>query len=314
MSVLPDLNALALDDLYDQFASTGLVRRLIDLARDEDLGPEGGPGDVTTRAWFTGTSSERAVLVCRAGGVIAGLRAVVDLIDSFGAELAWTPLLADGDRAAPGQAIARFEGDPQHLLTLERTLLNLVGRLSGVATLTARYADAVRGADPSGRCHVFDTRKTTPGLRVLEKYAVRCGGGRCHRLGLHDAVLIKDNHLAGLAPKEIGARLAAASARARAAGSLRFVEVEVDSLEQLSAVLQAAPGVVDIVLLDNMAPAMLKEAVALRDRVSPGVELEASGGVTLDTIADIARTGVERISCGAITHQAVWIDLGLDAE
>lgn len=314
MTTLPDLNALPLAEFYKFVASTGLVRRVIELAHDEDLGPSGGPGDITTRTWFPQGGSERAALVCRAGGVVSGLRGLPELIRAFGPAIEWTPLVSDGGTADAGQPVARFEGDAAQLLALERTMLNLVGRLSGVATLTAKYAAAVRAADPAGRCHVYDTRKTTPGLRVLEKYAVRCGGGRCHRLGLHDAVLLKDNHLVGLTPEAIAERLTDASRRARAAAPLRFFEVEVDSLTQLEAVLRVEPGVVDIVLLDNMRPSILREAVALRDRLAPRVELEASGGVTLATIGEIARAGVERISAGAMTHQAVWLDVALDAD
>jgi len=164
---------------------------------------------------------------------------------------------------------------------------------------------------------LLDTRKTTPGLRVLEKYAVRCGGGFCHRLGLHDAVLIKDNHLAGLTPTEVAARVGEAAERAaklRAGGAkINFFEVEVDTLEQFDALLTLPAGKIDFVLLDNMPPAMLAQAVAKRDAAGLPILLEASGGVNLESIGEIAKSGVDRISVGGLTHQAVSIDIGLDA-
>ncbi|HBS28877.1 MAG TPA: hypothetical protein DEB06_05380 [Phycisphaerales bacterium] len=180
-----------------------------------------------------------------------------------------------------------------------------------MATATAAYASAL-GA--GAKAMLYDTRKTTPGLRVLEKYAVRCAGARCHRLGLHDALLIKDNHLAGLPIEAIAPRVAEASRSARASFDIRFVEVEVDSLAQLEALLRLPPGLVDIVLLDNMTLETLRQAVQARDRLNPTLALEASGGVTLTSIGPIARTGVERISAGAVTHQAQSIDIALDAE
>jgi nicotinate-nucleotide pyrophosphorylase (carboxylating) len=192
------------------------------------------------------------------------------------------------------------------LLAMERTALNFVQRLGGIATLTARFAAEVAGT----RAAIYDTRKTTPGWRSLEKYAVRCGGGRNHRIGLYDAVLIKDNHLAWLAarPDPIGAAIAAARARAPAGTT---VEVEVDSLEQLDRALECAP---DLILVDNLGPEALAEAVCRRDARAPGVGLEASGGITLATVAALARSGVDRISVGALTHSAPALDVGLDYE
>jgi nicotinate-nucleotide pyrophosphorylase (carboxylating) len=202
------------------------------------------------------------------------------------------------------------------LLTGERILLNLIGRLSGIATLTRRYVDAVAGTG----ARIYDTRKTTPGWRRLEKYAVRLGGGHNHRTGLFDAILIKDNHLAlgaagqgaaHLSPAQAVRRardLAQSMAAAKSAEPL-IVEVEVDTLGQLALVLEESP---DIVLLDNMPPDVLREAVALRNRVASGIELEASGGVTLESVTEIAGTGVERISVGALTHSATNLDVGLD--
>ncbi len=198
------------------------------------------------------------------------------------------------------------------MLAAERILLNLLGRLSGIATLTRRYVNAVAGT----KARIYDTRKTTPGWRRLEKYAVRCGGGRNHRGGLDEAVLIKDNHLVLAEIAGIDAVQAVLRARRfieQRAGDVGMagmvIEVEVDTLEQLDAVLTVGP---DIVLLDNMDPARLREAVARRDAVAPAVELEASGGVDLATVREIAESGVERISVGALTHSAVALDFGLD--
>ena len=216
-----------------------------------------------------------------------------------------------------GQIVAMVEGPAQKLLTAERPALNLIGRLSGIATLTRRYVDGVAGT----KARIYDTRKTTPGLRRLEKYAVRCGGGCNHRQGLFEAILIKDNHLAlgaqsdsgrpGFSPAEAieEARRFFARKRSPEAASASIVEIEVDTLDQLDAVLPAGP---DIVLLDNMGPAKLEEAVARRDSVNPAVQLEASGGVNLDTVRAIAESGVDRISVGALTHSAVVLDVALD--
>jgi len=199
-------------------------------------------------------------------------------------------------------------------LTCERTILNVICRLSGIASLTKRYVDAVKGT----KARVYDTRKTTPGWRRLEKYAVRCGGGHNHRLGLYDGILIKDNHLASRAAAngqllDAGQSVELAKAFVQS-GSVQFehspmIEVEIDRLSQLESALKAGP---DIVLLDNMSCELLSECVSVRDRIAPSVELEASGGVNLSTIAGIAATGVDRISVGALTHSATVHDIGLD--
>ena len=208
-------------------------------------------------------------------------------------------------------------GPARDLLTAERLVLNLLGRLSGIATHTRRYVDAVSGTAAG----IYDTRKTTPGWRRLEKYAVRCGGARNHRTGLFDAVLIKDNHLALLARQSGAAQAAPDAAVARVRRFLEetaheharlmhmLIEVEVDTLEQIDQALRALP---DIVLLDNMPVEQLRDAVRRRNECSPETELEASGGVTLETIRGIAETGVERISVGALTHSAVTLDVALD--
>jgi nicotinate-nucleotide pyrophosphorylase (carboxylating) len=221
--------------------------------------------------------------------------------------------MEDGQALTRGARVLTVRGAARDVLLLERTMLNLLGRLSGVASLTARYVHAAREGAPDVR--VCDTRKTTPGLRALEKYAVRCGGGVSHRMGLHDALLIKDNHLAGVPLAELGAFVRGACERARrlAQGGLSFCEVEVDRVEQLRVLLALPAGVVDVVLLDNMAAGTLRECCELRDAERPGLLLEASGGVNLGTIRAIASTGVDRVSVGALTHSAVQVDFGLDA-
>ena len=217
----------------------------------------------------------------------------------------------DGEAVAPGEAIGVLTGPVREMLTAERLLLNLMGRLCGIATLTARYVEAVEGTGAK----IYDTRKTTLGWRYLEKYAVHCGGARNHRSGLYDAVLIKDNHLAftgekGLTPAD-AVRRAKEYVRqyADASGNLPLIEVEVDSLEQLKSVLTAEP---DIVLLDNMPPETMREAVAIRRAAGSGAQLEASGGINLETVRAAALSGVDRVSVGALTHSAISLDIGLD--
>jgi nicotinate-nucleotide pyrophosphorylase (carboxylating) len=276
---------------------------LIDLALEEDLGQV---GDITSTATIPSQAEASARFVARAAGVLAGMPVVARLIDRFELGPRWRPRLEDGDRLEPGGVIAEITGPARSILTLERTALNFLQRLSGVATLTSRFVAAVEGASAA----IFDTRKTTPGWRVLEKYAVRCGGGRNHRLGLHDAVLIKDNHLAWLQAEGRREPIAAAVAAARAhAASASFIEVEVDSLDQLRIALGCRP---DIILVDNLDPEALAEAIRLRDAMAPGVEIEASGGVKLETVGALARTGVDRISVGALTHSAPALDIALD--
>ncbi len=302
-------------DLYRTIRGTGLVRRLLELARDEDLGsvPAGpgthGGGDITSRVMIPAGATASAAVVARQSGVVSGLAAIPELIEVFGADVRLRPLVEDGRAVAAGATIATLAGSEHDLLAIERTLLNLVGRLSGIASATARFVAAVRGT----RARIYDTRKTTPGLRVLEKYAVCCGGGSAHRMGLHDAVLIKDNHLAGVSPGELAGRVRRAAQDARRLRpDLLFVEVEVDTLEQLRAVLALESGVVDIVLLDNMGTDTLREAVRMRDASAASPRLEASGGVRLETVRAIAETGVERISAGALTHSVSVLDVALD--
>jgi nicotinate-nucleotide pyrophosphorylase (carboxylating) len=220
--------------------------------------------------------------------------------------------MEDGQLLEPGDSLGQIEGPARGILTAERIVLNALGRLSGIASLTRQYVEAA--GETAAR--IYDTRKTTPGWRRLEKYAVRCGGGCNHRTGLFDAVLIKDNHLAlGVELSAAANRYSPAEAVVRARQFTRdhapgmIVEVEVDTIEQLADVLPAGP---DIVLLDNMTPDQLREAVERRDTLAPQVELEASGGVDLRSVAAIAASGVDRISVGALTHSFTSLDLGLD--
>lgn len=272
--------------------------RLVELALAEDLDLV---GDITSGLTIPPETCGRAAVNVRRAGVIAGLPVLPLVASAVDPALMVTLIAADGDAAAPGQVIAEIAGPMRGILAAERTALNFLQRLSGVATLTRRYVEA------AGAALVLDTRKTTPGWRILEKYAVRIGGGHNHRIGLYDGVLIKDNHLAALGGGPNAIRTAVAAARSNAAGLP--VEVEVDSIGEFEAALDARP---DIVLLDNMNAAQMKRCVARRNLVAPDVKLEASGGVSLETIGDIAATGVDRISVGALTHSAPALDIALD--
>jgi nicotinate-nucleotide pyrophosphorylase (carboxylating) len=331
-----DLNALPLTELYAELAQgpsgrvdDGPIRRLLELVREEDLGPADSSwqtADVTSEAFVDNWLRGEAQLVAREPGIVAGLACIEDLLFTFKADVDCYPRTRDGERVGKGEVIATLKGNLKAILTAERALLNLLSRLSGVATLTGAF---VQAAGEGGRARVYDTRKTTPGLRVLEKYAVRCGGGHCHRLGLSDAVLIKDNHLAtirdraerdGRATDDLAKLVRRAVKQARLEAprqGLRFVMMEVDRLEQLQVVLAgnaAGQGEdqVGIILLDNMTPDQLRACVQLRDELKVPVELEASGGVELSTIASVSATGVDRISVGALTRDATWLDLALD--
>lgn len=309
---MPDLNALTLPELYKTLSQSGLVRRLLELAREEDLGIA---GDVTSLASVSPSLRSRAQIVARQPGVISGLAVVPELVSLFAPSIRAELRVADGTiTTQPSTTIAVLEGSRRELLGIERTLLNVIGRMSGVATTAHRFVAALKHGGPL-RAEVYDTRKTTPGLRVLEKYAVRCGGARCHRIGLFDAMLVKDNHIAGVSVGELPEVIRRASQAARAIQpDLSFVQVEVDSLDQLGAILTLPRGVVDIVLLDNMNLSQLSEAVRLRDASESRPALEASGGVRLDSVRAIGETGVDRISAGAITHGAVWLDIAMDID
>jgi nicotinate-nucleotide pyrophosphorylase (carboxylating) len=282
---------------------TAACRRLVTLALEEDLGTT---GDLTSQAVIPADLDGRGVLVSRADGVVAGLPAAALVAGAVDARVLIQPQVADGDRVKAATALATVSGPMRGILGMERTALNFLQRLSGVASLTRRYVDAVAGL----RAQILDTRKTIPGWRLLEKYAVRCGGGHNHRLGLFDGILVKDNHLAALA-KIQATTISAAVARARPLAEARGVpiEIEVDNLDQLNDALVCRP---QIILLDNMGPDLLREAVRRRGQVAPEILLEASGGVNLCTVRAIAETGVDRISLGALTHSAVALDIALD--
>jgi nicotinate-nucleotide pyrophosphorylase (carboxylating) len=274
-------------------------RRLIELAIAEDLGPT---GDRTSIATIPARTQATAAFVARSPGVIAGLPAAAMVVHSIDSSLTFTVIVRDGDSVAQGTSLATVSGSLRSILAAERIALNFLQRLSGVATLTCKFVEAVTGS----YARILDTRKTTPGWRLLEKYAVRMGGGTNHRLGLNDGILIKDNHLAGLGG-DIGKAIE--TARAYPGNEGLPVEVEVETLEQLEKAL-AVPA--DIVLLDNMTTAQLRDAVVLRNKAAPGVLLEASGGVNLLTVREIAATGVDRISVGSLTHSAPALDIALD--
>ncbi|MCA9055666.1 MAG: carboxylating nicotinate-nucleotide diphosphorylase [Planctomycetaceae bacterium] len=275
---------------------------LIDLALAEDLG---SVGDLTSATLIPAESTGMVQIVARHDGVLAGLPLAAMVFARVDAGIVVSPHVSDGARLCRGDVVADVSGPVRGLLTGERTMLNFITHLSGIATLTRQYVDEVAGT----RAVLLDTRKTLPGYRLLQKYAVRCGGGTNHRLGLYDAVLIKDNHLAAWTSDRRHTLASAINTARQQVPAGVTVEVEVDSLDQLRAVLPADP---DIVLLDNMDLPELRTAIAIRDERSPGVRLEASGGVTLETVRSIAETGVDRISCGAITHSAVALDLAFD--
>lgn len=272
-----------------------LVAPIVRAALAEDLGRA---GDVTAQACIPPEARLKAAFVTRKDGVVAGLACARVAIAELDPTATFEALVADGAGVKAGGALAHVEADARALLSAERTALNLMGRLSGIATLTRAYVDAVK--DTGAR--IVDTRKTTPGLRALEKYAVRCGGGVNHRFGLDDAILIKDNHVAACGSVGEAVRRAKAFA-----GHLMKVEVEVDTLAQFDEALGEAP---DVIMLDNFSLADLAEAVR---RAEGRVVLEASGGVNLDTVRGVAGTGVDVISVGALTHSVGVLDIGLDA-
>lgn len=273
------------------------IRRAVQRALAEDI----GRGDVTTLATVPKSVMVRAVMRAREPLVLAGLAFAETAFRSRSPRLKLNRLARDGQRVAAGAGLMRISGPAHALLTAERVALNFVQRLSGVATLTAQYVAEVENS----RAEILDTRKTTPGWRRFEKYAVACGGGRNHRFGLYDLVLIKDNHLAALRDARPNA-IAAAVTRARKKFPTLQVEVEADKLAQVA---QAAEAGADIILLDNMSPAQLLQAVKL---VAGRAQTEASGGVTLKTVRAVAQTGVDFISVGALTHSARAVDIGLD--
>ena len=289
-------------------ASAGLrvkdVQRVIKEALREDLGA--GP-DVTTQSTVPKDQRSKAVFATRSAGCIAGIDIAVAVLEMVCGpkNVLVEKKASDADRVIPGQVLMHVTAPTRGLLTAERTALNLLGHLSGIASATRKWADVIAASG----AQVRDTRKTTPGLRALEKYAVRCGGGVNHRMSLSDAALVKDNHIVA------AGGVAQAFAAVRAATPKIAVEIEVDTLEQLHVALGAGA---DLVLLDNMPPAVLRDAVLIAEahRATTGksVILEASGGLTLDNAADVAATGVRYISVGALTHSSSVLDIGLDMQ
>lgn len=286
-------------------------RTLIRMAIAED---RSSGVDLTSAALVPNGVNGNAAVVARRSGILAGLGCIPLVAAEIDAGVRCELLTSDGQPVEPGQTVARIHGPAASLLTAERILLNFVCRLSGIATRTGQFVERLQGTG----ARIYDTRKTTPGWRRLEKYAVRQGGGCNHRLGLSEAVLIKDNHLAvgagghaRYSPAEairIARRYLEETFGADEARRI-LVEVEVDTLDQLEQVLPAGP---DIVLLDNMPAELLRLAVERRNDGFQHVELEASGTINLETVAEVAATGVDRISAGSLTHGAVWLDYGLD--
>lgn len=273
---------------------------LISLALEEDLNQR---GDVTSDLFIPKAHLSSASIVTREPVVVAGSRTAEAVFRAVDSDLQIEIVHPDGSAIEPGDSIMTIRGATGSILTAERTALNFLQRLTGIATVTQCYVKAVEGH----KAKVLDTRKTTPGWRSLEKAAVAAGGGTNHRIGLYDAVMVKDNHLvAGGDPDDISAAIKVA--RDKYDGLC--IELEVDTLEQLETYLKISD--IDVILLDNMNPSTLTGAVAIRDERAPSVKLEASGGVTLDSIADIAATGVDFISVGALTHSVRAVDLSLE--
>lgn len=274
-----------------------MVDDAVRAALQEDLGRA---GDITTLATIAPDAMADVVIASREDGVLSGMPLARSAFRLINPDIQFETLMDDGAAIAPGDVVAKIRGRARDVLSAERVALNYLGHMSGIATATAQFAREIAHT----KARVCCTRKTTPGLRAFEKYAVRCGGGSSHRFGLDDAVLIKDNHIG------VVGDIARTVETARAyVGHLVKIEVEVDTLEQLAAVLPAKP---DVVLLDNMDAATLRKAIALVEKLNPATKTEASGGIKLDTIAEKAETGVDYISTGWITHSAPVLDLGLD--
>jgi nicotinate-nucleotide pyrophosphorylase (carboxylating) len=271
----------------------GVLREIVARALGEDI----GSGDITTLATVDQEARGRAEIIGKAEGVVAGLFVAEATFRALDSDVSFTCQARDGDRVRPQMVVAGLEGQARAILTGERTALNFLQRMSGIATLTARYVEAVRGT----RVRILDTRKTAPGLRLVDKYAVRMGGGHNHRLGLFDGVLVKDNHI------RAAGGVAAAVARVRASAQRQLkIEVEAQDLPQVEEALAAGA---DIIMLDNMGLDEIRQAVAL---VSGRAETEVSGGVTLETVRGYAECGVDYISVGALTHSAAALDFSLE--
>jgi len=281
------------------------ARPLIRMAIEEDL----GQGDLTSELLFKDDTVDKANIISREEIVVCGMPVVKEVLSTYDKRLKLKVYVNDGESAHTGRKIATIEGPLRSMLSAERVTLNFLQRLSGIATNTRKYVNAVLGT----KAKIYDTRKTMPGWRILEKYAVRCGGGYNHRLGLYDGILIKDNHLAQLG-RNFQPKLRKIVAEARKVKGIKFVAVEVDHVDdQLNYVLEI-PGI-DIVLLDNMGQWQLKHAVEMRNEMCGKNKkplLEASGNITLSNVSAIAQCGVDRIAVGALTHSAAAVDIGLD--
>ena len=297
--------------MIKEFPAFSAVRALIELAREEDLGGD----DVTSRLCIAEGAVGAGTLIQKEVGVVCGLPLVEMICKVYDERLHVEPIpgfhmdvIEGAYSGAKRTPLLRVRGPMRSLLSAERVILNFLQHLSGVATQTNRFVRRVEGT----RAKIVDTRKTLPGFRLLEKYAVRCGGGVNHRIGLYDGLLVKDNHIAAVPVKELVGYVTGLVAQSRGESPGRMVEVEVDTMEQFGEVLKVKG--IDIILLDNMDCPTMKTAVELRDRVESAVQLEASGGVTLETVREVALTGVDRIAIGAITHSAPAMDIGLDVE
>jgi nicotinate-nucleotide pyrophosphorylase (carboxylating) len=278
----------------------GLRCDLISLALSEDLGDQ---GDVTSQAFIPSASTTFARIVSREECIVSGLSTALEVFSRIDPRLEVTLRCSEGERLSKGATLIELKGSTRSILSGERTALNFLGRLCGIATLSARYAEKARGT----KAVLLDTRKTTPGWRLLEKQAVKAGGCTNHRMGLHDAVLVKDNHLAALGSLDA---LPTVISKLRAEHPGLPIEVEADTLKQVERLLTMTG--IDVILLDNMDATMMRKALTLRNTLSPAVLLEASGGVTLETLRQIADTGVDRISVGALTHSAPNADLSME--
>jgi len=281
------------------------VRPIIQMAIEEDL----GQGDTTSELLFKDDTMAKANIISREEIVVCGMPVVKEILANYDKRLKLKVHVNDGESAHIGRKIAAIEGPLRSMLTAERVMLNFLQRLSGIATTTRKYVRAIQGT----KAKIYDTRKTMPGWRILEKYAVRCGGGYNHRLGLYDGILIKDNHLAQLG-RNFQPKLRKIVCEARKVKGIKFVAVEVDHVDdQLNYVLEIPD--IDIVLLDNMGQWQLKHAVEMRNEMCGKNKkplLEASGNITLSNVSAIAQCGVDRIAVGAITHSAAAVDIGMD--
>ncbi len=290
-------------ELFESIVDSTALQELIERARIEDLRTT---GDVTSAVCIPETLTATAHFRARSRGRLCGGILLQQIASTYNEALQVTNILEDGSTLSPRQVIADIAGPLHAIVTAERVMLNFLTHLSGIATLTHQYVQAVAHT----HAKIYDTRKTIPGMRDLAKYAVHCGDGHCHRIGLFDAVLIKDNHIAHIPTENLNEAIQEIIERASShAPRPEFIEIEVDTPEQFEQTLGTP---VDIVLLDNMAPELLKEAVQLRDQADSPIQLEASGGVDLASVVAIAETGVDRIAIGALTHSAPALDIGLD--